>query len=170
MLIGKRALIRLAAAGVAVSALATASTFTTDAREFTFLRYPLLGSAIALLILAGWSPAPLPAFNRTLWAHAPWWARLAWLAILAAALATFATISLSDATPADSAHPGGPANRGSQGNPGNSAGSVDPAERAVLETRGVGAVAAYLFLIAGLRSNVGENAGKGEASTWNSAG
>jgi hypothetical protein len=109
----KRTLIRSTAAGVLLSAVTTAATFTTAGSEFAFLRYPLLGAAVATVVLAGWNTGRLPAFNRTLWAHAPWWARLLWLAITQ---------------------------------------SSDSQE--VLETRGIAAVAAYLFLIAGLRGNV----------------
>ncbi|HZM84342.1 MAG TPA: hypothetical protein VFC19_52145 [Candidatus Limnocylindrales bacterium] len=127
---GSRALIYVTTAGVLLSAATTAATFTGLAAEFTFLRYPLLGAALVAVAMAGWSSGRLPAFNRTLWAHAPWWARLSWLTIIAASLGTFATISLTEAVPMASV-----------------------AQR-VLETRGIGAVAAYLFLIAGLRRNV----------------
>lgn len=129
----KRTLIRFSVAGVVLSAIATAATFASRASEFTILRYPLLAAAMFTVVLAGWSTGRLPAFNRTLWVHAPWWARLSWLAIIAAALAVFATISLTETLPASS----------------------DAEE--VLETRGISAVATYLFLIAGLRGNVDES-------------
>jgi hypothetical protein len=132
-----RALIRVAAAGVALSVLAAAFTFTGFAHELMFLRYPLLGGALAAVILAGWGSGRLPTFNRTLWAHAPWWARLSWLAIIAFMMAMFATMSLADKMPTISA------------------------PRKALETRGIGAVAAYFFLIAGLRRNVDVSLARG---------
>jgi len=125
-----RALVRSTAAGVLLSAVTTVSTFTSLAPEFTFLRYPLLAAAMATVVIAGWTTGRLPAFNRTLWAHAPWWARLLWLAIIAAAMAVFASISLTERLP-----------------------EIADTQK-VLETRGIGAVAAYFFLIAGLRVNV----------------
>jgi hypothetical protein len=130
---GSRVLIRVTTAGVLASSLATAATFTGSASGFTFLRYPLLGAALAALAMAGWGSERLPAFNRTLWANAPWWARLSWLLIIAAGCVAFATISQTEMLPTAS---------GAQ---------------KVLETRGIGAVAAYFFLIAGLRSNVDLN-------------
>lgn len=123
-------LIWVATAGVLLSAFTTAATFTKLAPGFTFLRYPLLGAALGAVAIAGWSSGRLPAFNRTLWAHAPWWARLSWLAIIAAVLAAFATVSLTETFPSAFA------------------------EQKVLETRGISAAAAYFFLIAGLRRNV----------------
>jgi len=123
-------LIRVATAGVLLSAITTAATFTGVAAEFTFLRYPLLGAALTAVAMAGWGSGRLPAFNRTLWDHAPWWARLSWLTIIAAALGVFATISLTETVPMASA------------------------TQKMLETRGIGAVAAYFFLLAALRRNV----------------
>jgi hypothetical protein len=123
-------LIWVATAGVLLSASTTVTTFTRLASGFTVLRYPLLGAALGAVAIAGWSSGRLPAFNRTLWACAPWWARLSWLAILAAVFAAFATVSLTETFPRAFA------------------------EQSVLETRGISAVAAYLFLIAGLRRNV----------------
>lgn len=123
-------LIWVATAGVLLSAFMTAITFTRLAPGFTFLRYPLLGAALGAVAIAGWSSGRLPAFNRTLWAHAPWWARLSWLAAIAAVLTAFATVSLTETFPRAFA------------------------EQTVLETRGISAVAAYFFLIAGLRRNV----------------
>lgn len=137
---GSRLLIRVSIAGVLLSALTTAATFTTFAREFNFLRYPLLGASLAAMVMAGWSSGRLPAFNRTLWAHAPWWARLSWVIIIAAMMGTFATISLIDDAPTVSL------------------------SQTVLETRGIGAVAAYFFLIAGLRRNVDVSPAKDEPS------
>lgn len=133
-----RTLIRSAAVGVVVSAITTAATFSDLAQEFTLLRYPLLGAAMIAVAFAGWSTGRLPAFNRTLWAHAPWWAKLSWLVIIAAALTTFASISVAEPAPANS-----------------------DAQK-VLETRGIGAVAAYFFLIAGLRGNVDESLAENE--------
>jgi len=138
MPIGNRALIRVAAAGVVLSAVSTAATFSGNAAQYTFLRYPILGAAIALVAISAWGLPPLPRFNRTLWDHAPWWARLTWIAVLIASLALFATISLSE--------------------PGVTA-------RAVLEARGIGAVAAYLFLIAGLLRNVAESQATGQKAS-----
>ena len=135
---GSRLLIRVSIAGVLLSALTTAATFTTFAREFNFLRYPLLGASLAAVVMAGWSSGRLPAFNRRLWAHAPWWARLSWPAIIAAMMGIFTTISRTDDAPTVSV----------------------PAK--VLETRGIAAVAAYFFLIAGLRRNVDISLSKDE--------
>lgn len=130
---GNRILIRLTAVGVVFSAATAAATFSGLASEVTFLRYPLLAAAMATVVLAGWSTGRLPAFNRMLWTHAPWWARLLWFAIVVAVLAAFASISVVETLPVNSG-----------------AGEV-------LETRGVTAIAAYLFLIAGLRRNVDES-------------
>jgi hypothetical protein len=142
-----RVLLRAATAGVGLSALTTAATFTDFAAEFTFLRYPLLGASLVTVATAGLATGRLPAFNRTLWAHAPWWARVSWLAIIAAILAAFATISLADTVPRASF-----------------AGKV-------LETRGLGAVAAYFFLLAGLRRNVDLSPAKSApADDWNGVG
>ena len=127
-----RIFIRSTAAGVVLSAITAASTFTSFAPEFAFLRYPLLAAAMVTVLLAGWSTGRLPAFNRTLWAHAPWWARLSWLAIISGALAAFASITVAQTMPRDS--------------------EVQDA----LETRGIAAIAAYLLLVAALRRNVDE--------------
>lgn len=134
-----RMLIRSTAVGVLLSAITTVATFTSLAPELTFLRYPLLAAAMTAVAIAGWTTGRLPEFNRALWAYAPWWARLLWLAIIAAAMAVFASISLTETFPAVS---------GTQ---------------KVLETRGIGAVAAYFFLIAGLRGNVDVSLAKDEA-------
>ena len=127
---GSRVLVKLAAAGVLLSALITAASFTTFGADSTFLRYPLLGASLVTVAIAGLSTGHLPAFNKTLWAHAPWWARVSWLTIIAAGLGTLTTISRSETAPTPSVADG------------------------VLETRGIGAVATYVFLIAALRCNV----------------
>jgi hypothetical protein len=144
--ITSRALIRFAALGVAVSTITTASTFTDLAREFTFLRYPLLATATVVVALAGWSTGRLSRFNRTLWTHAPWWARLLWLIVIAGDLVVFASISRADVSPA----------------------AVDVLS--VLETRGIAPIAAYLFLIAGLRCNVDENLSNDEPFEYHETG
>lgn len=134
-----RILIRFAAVGVVFSAATTVATFSDLASEVTFFRYPLLAAAMVTVAQAGWSTGRLPAFNRMLWAHAPWWAKLSWLALVVAALAAFASISVIETVPASSG-----------------------AEE-VLEMRGIATVAAYLFLIAGLRRNVDESLANNES-------